>query len=182
MKKKKEELENLFSKFQNQWDFEDLDDEHEKRFLLKLKQNQKNKKKNYWFPISIAATVLIMLGFVMFYHPLDGKPENLKFASAQTREADSVFNSIINLELQKLKSDDSPANKIIIADALNQMQKMDADYEKIKQELIRNGESKQIIYAMISNLQMRISFLENVMKQIEKNNNFINKISDEKTI
>ena len=48
-------------------------------------------------------------------------------------------------------------------------------------ELETNGESKQIINAMISNLQTRISFLQNVLFHIEKNEKLKN-ISDEKTI
>jgi hypothetical protein len=38
------------------------------------------------------------------------------------------------------------------------MRTLDSDYTKIIKELETNGESKQIIYAMISNLQTRISF------------------------
>ncbi len=55
------------------------------------------------------------------------------------------------------------------------------NYEKIIKELETNGESKQIIYAMISNLQTRISFLQNVLLHIE-NNEKLKNISDEKTI
>jgi hypothetical protein len=58
---------------------------------------------------------------------------------------------------------------------------LDSDYAKIIKELEVNGESKPIIYAMISNLQTRISFLQNVLKHIEDNENRKN-IPDEKTI
>ncbi len=178
MKKEHDNLDTLFDKLQNQWDFEELESGHEMRFL----QKQKSKpKKKFWIPMSVAASILIIVGFFTFFNPPQAKAKNLDFASAQTREADSVFTAVINVELQKLKSDDSPQNKKIIEDALQQMNTMDADYEKIKQELIKNGENKQIIYAMISNLQIRISFLENVMKQIEKNNK-IKYPSDEKII
>jgi len=61
------------------------------------------------------------------------------------------------------------------------MQILDADYEKIKLELLKNGENKQIIYAMIRNLQTRISFLENVLQQIETTENLKN-TTDEKTM
>ena len=75
----------------------------------------------------------------------------------------------------------SPENEKIISDALKQMRTLDSDYEKIIKELETNGESKQIINAMISNLQTRISFLQNVLFHIEKNEKLKN-ISDEKTI
>ena len=51
------------------------------------------------------------------------------------------------------------------------MKVFDADYQKIINELQKNGENKQIIYAMISNLQTRISFLQTVLKRIEENEN-----------
>ena len=48
-------------------------------------------------------------------------------------------------------------------------------------EVQKNGENKQIIYAMISNLQTRISFLQTVLKRIEENENLKN-TTDEKTL
>ena len=62
-----------------------------------------------------------------------------------------------------------------------QMKVLDADYEKIKQDLIKNGENKQIIYAMIRNLKTRISFLENVLNQINTTEKLIT-TTDENTL
>jgi hypothetical protein len=61
------------------------------------------------------------------------------------------------------------------------MKSLDSDYEKIKHELEINGESKPIIFAMISNLQTRISFLQSVLQHIEESEK-LKKLSDEKTI
>ena len=61
------------------------------------------------------------------------------------------------------------------------MRTLDNDYDKIIKELETNGESKQIIYAMISNLQTRISFLQSVLQHIENKEQKIN-IADEKTM
>jgi len=66
-------------------------------------------------------------------------------------------------------------------DAMAQMRILDADYEKIKLELHKNGENKQIIFAMIRNLKTRISFLENVLDQINNTEKLIT-TTDEKTI
>jgi hypothetical protein len=57
------------------------------------------------------------------------------------------------------------------------MRTLDSDFKIIK-ELETNGESKQIIYAMISNLQTRISFAKCSL-HIEKTLK-IKTISDEK--
>ena len=52
---------------------------------------------------------------------------------------------------------------------------------QIIKEVQKNGENKQIIYAMISNLQTRISFLQTVLQRIEENEKFKN-TTDEKTL
>ncbi|MNE77255.1 hypothetical protein D3C80_1735540 [compost metagenome] len=61
------------------------------------------------------------------------------------------------------------------------MKVLDRDYEKIITELQKNGENRQIIYAMISNLQTRISFLQTVLQRIEENEKLKN-TTDEKTL
>ncbi|MEG1025898.1 MAG: anti-sigma factor, partial [Flavobacterium sp.] len=94
---------------------------------------------------------------------------------------DSIFSILIKNELVKLKEKNSPENEQIINDALKQMKVFDADYEKIIKEVQKNGENKQIIYAMISNLQTRISFLQTVLQRIEENENLKN-TSHEKTL
>ena len=61
------------------------------------------------------------------------------------------------------------------------MKILDKDYAKILKELELNGESKPIINALISNLQIRISFLQEVLQHIE-NTEKLKNIPHEKTI
>lgn len=178
MKKENDNLDQLFNRFENQWDVQDLNSDHQEVFLNKLNRKQP-KKKNYWFATAIAASIVLMLGISVFYN--NEKPKEFKFASKETQRTDSIFNILIDNELVKLKEKSSPENEQIINDALNQMKLFDADYQKIINELQKNGENKQIIYAMISNLQTRISFLQTVLKRIEENENLKN-TTDEKTL
>lgn len=178
MKKENDNLNQLFNKFENQWDVQELNPDHQEVFMNKLNRKQP-KKKNYWFATAIAASIVLMLGISVFYK--NEKPKEFKFASKETQRTDSIFNILIDNELVKLKEKSSPENEQIINDALNQMKLFDADYQKIIKELQKNGENKQIIYAMISNLQTRISFLQTVLKRIEENENLKN-TTDEKTL
>lgn len=164
--KNENEMDALFDKWSDQWDVCELQNGHEARFLEKL--TFKKKRRNYWQPLTVAASILIIAS-LSFYFMMDKKPVAMDIASAQTREADSVFTAVIKMEMEKVKKRHSPENEKIIADALVQMKSMDADYEKIKNELLKNGESEQIIHAMIRNLRTRISFLEHVLLQIENN-------------
>jgi hypothetical protein len=116
----------------------------------------------------------------VFYN-LNEKPKELKFASQETKRTDSIFSVLIANELEKLHDKKSPENEQIISDALKQMKVMDNDYAKIITELEKNGENKQIIYAMISNLQTRISFLQNVLIRIDESEKFKNN-THEKTL
>ncbi|TDW51342.1 hypothetical protein EV144_10114 [Flavobacterium sp. 270] len=178
MKKENDNLEQLFEKFENQWDVQELNSDHQLDFLNKL--NKKEPKKKYWFVTAVAASIVLMLGISLFYKV--DKPKEFKFASKETKRTDSIFNILIDNELVKLKEKSSPENEQIITDALKQMKVFDADYQKIINELQKNGENKQIIYAMISNLQTRISFLQTVLKRIEENENLKNTTTHEKTL
>ncbi|WP_125723680.1 anti-sigma factor [Flavobacterium ustbae] len=177
MKNEKDNLDELFNRFENQWDIQELNPDHQMDFLQKL--NKKEPKKRYWVVTAIAASIVIMLGISLFYK--NEKPKEFKFASKETKRTDSIFNILIDNELDKLKEKSSPENQQIINDAMNQMKTFDADYQKIINELQKNGENKQIIYAMISNLQTRISFLQAVLKRIEDNEKLKNN-SNEKTL
>jgi hypothetical protein len=178
MKKENDDLEQLFSKFENQWDVQEMNSDHQIDFLNKLNR-KKPQKKSYWFVTAIAASIVLMLGISVFYK--SEKPKEFKFASKETQRTDSIFSILIDNELVKLKEKSSPENEQIINDALKQMKVFDADYQKIINELQKNGENKQIIYAMISNLQTRISFLQTVLQRIEENENLKN-TTDEKTL
>ncbi|MDP5198738.1 anti-sigma factor [Flavobacterium sp. DG2-3] len=177
MKNEKDNLDELFNRFENQWDIQKLTPDHQMDFLQKL--NKKEPKKKYWVVTAIAASIVIMLGISLFYK--NEKTKEFKFASKETKRTDSIFNILIDNELVKLKEKSSPENQQIINDAMNQMKTFDADYQKIINELQKNGENKQIIYAMISNLQTRISFLQTVLKRIEDNEKLKNN-SNEKTL
>ena len=178
MKKENKKLDQLFEKFENQWDVESPESNHEQRFEQKLKSKKSNWKR--FVSIGIAASIVLILGLSIF-NTTPKKTEELQFASKETKQTDSIFTILIEKELEKIKEKKSPENEKIIADALKQMRTLDNDYDKIIKELETNGESKQIIYAMISNLQTRISFLQSVLQHIENKEQKIN-IADEKTM
>lgn len=178
MKNESDKLENLFQKHVNNWDIAELNTNHQDLFLSKL-QNKKSKR-NYFIPFATAASLLLLIG-ISFVYNSNQKPKNLQFASVETRQTDSIFTVLIEKELIKVKEKKSPENEIIILDALKQMKNLDIDYQKIIQELKDNGENKSIIMALITNLQTRISFLQNVLQNIERNEK-IKEISNEQII
>ena len=92
--------------------------------------------------------------------------------SPQVQETQDYFSSVIQSELKNLKEQKNPMTTVLITDALHEMKKLETDYEKLKKEIAKNGENKQVVFAMITNMQTRISFLQQVMEQVEQLNNF----------
>lgn len=168
MKEKKDSIEQLFSHFENQWDTETPRLGHTNRFSKKLNAEPVQTKKKNWIPLSLAASFLLIAGIISFYQLKDNQPTNQwQNASAQTKETHDYFASVVEKELTDLKSKQTPETEQIINDALTQMKVFEQDYQKIINELQKNGDTKQLLHAMILNFQTRISFLEEVIKKIE---------------
>lgn len=183
MKDEKDNLDELFKKLDNTWDFEEPFPGHKTRFLNTIGKTPQ-KPFRYLFPVAMAASILLCIGlFLNFKQSEVALKEQDEWAnvSPQVQETHVYFTSIIDKGFKKLEQYNNPKNKQIIEDAIEQMQKLDEDYEHIKAELIKNGENRQLIFAMLTNLKTRIAFLEEVLLQID-NNNKLNLVAHENNI
>ena len=153
---------------QSNWDFENPENGHEKRFLEKL--NVAQPKKRNWIPLSLVASLFLSFGVLMYFYS-NFQQEEIQL-SPQVQETHDYFSSVIQSELKSLKEQKNPQTTLLISDALNEMKKLETDYEKLKKEIAKNGENKQVVFAMITNMQTRISFLQTVLEQVEQLNNF----------
>lgn len=176
MKHEEDKLDELFNRLDGQWDIEAPAFGHSDRFEKRL-DGQKPKAR--WMPMAAAASLVGAIGIWFMVHKNETQPDGLKFASEETRQTDSVFNSLIAYQMNQLREQQSPANKQVVDDAIRQLKGMESDYAKIKSDLARNGESEQVIAALIQNLQTQISFLQSVMEQLKKHDN-LKKFDDEK--
>ncbi len=149
------------------WDIEEPLVGHEKRFSEKLNAFKPKKKKNYWTAIGIVASFL--LGISILYFTSLSQEKEVVF-SPQVQETHDYFSSILTVEVSNLKKLENPATKMMIKDALLEMERLEKDYESLKIEIRKNGENKQIVFAMITNMQTRISFIKQVLEQVEQLN------------
>lgn len=159
-------IDQLFEKFDGQWDQFEPADGHEERFEYRLKNQKKEFPWKTWISYAAAACILICLS-VWIYDPMPTSANNDSYLTAESRHTDSIFNVSIKYGKAALLDKSSKVDKQQIQDALNQLHAMEQDYKKLKEELKKKGESKQLMQALITNLKMQIDFLETVNKALE---------------
>ncbi len=156
-----DELKALFASFE--WNTEEPNEGHELRFLQKLDRPKRRRRRLYG-ALSIAASVVLLLGVFLWKNQPAAPTYQM---SPENREAQTYFASVIRKELATIQKEDTPVARGMVDDAVKQMAKMEADYDRLAAELARKGENEQLIFAMITNLKTRIEFLERVSHQIE---------------
>jgi hypothetical protein len=86
-------------------------------------------------------------------------------------ETQSYFLATISTELSRLDSFRSPETDLLIEDAIKQLDRLELEYQKLKEDLIKSGNDKRVISAMIQNFQSRIELLEHVLAMAEEMQN-----------
>ncbi len=158
----------------NNFDFKEPHSGHLERFKRKL--NNPNKiNKTSWKWLSIAASVVLVLGFWLGSNHQKQQIE-LADISPKMEEVQNYFVSTINQELNTLEKNRSLETETIIEQALDELEELEESYNVFITELNKNNNQREIINAMIKNYQQRLEILENVLKQIEqiKNPNLLN--------
>lgn len=169
----KDNLDKLFENLKNDFDTEVPELGHQMRFLDKL--NNKDKiafggvpRRGLWKPfIGIAASLVLMVA-LFFGTQQEASAKDLASISPEMAETQNFFTATISDELAKLNNETSPETKVLVDDALNQLEILETEYEKLKEDLSESGDDKRVIYAMISNFQNRIDLLQNVLQKIDE--------------
>lgn len=168
---KNEKLEELFQS--PDFDIAEPAANHEQRFREKLEhQNKTHTTKagviSLLLPwMAMAASLLI--AFILFqgvYNNQHNQKRELASVSTEMKETQDFYASVIKKELYSLEQEKTPETEKIIQDALKQLQVLETDYEKLKTDLVKSGQDKRVIYAMISNFQQRIDLLNNVLEKV----------------
>lgn len=169
----KDPLDKLFNDLKPSFDTETPNEGHEKRFLNKL--NNLNKEttqkpsnlRNLWKPLlGIAATAAILISLFLVNKPNESSYD-LAAVSPEMAKTETFFTTTIASEMKKLDRAADADTKALVQDAMIQMTKLEMEYEKLKTDLKKSGDDSRVIYAMISNFQNRINILESTLKQIE---------------
>ncbi|MEM9000085.1 MAG: hypothetical protein AAGB24_07455 [Bacteroidota bacterium] len=171
---KKDNIEKLFERLSGEFDYEEPGTGHQERFLEKLNRSNrviplKQKKTNWWKILSIAASIALLfaLGIQWFNTPTTIKEQVVEIAP-EVSETEFYFASLIEEQVQELQNAKSPETAKLVDDTLLQLNRLEADYNKLEQELVNGGNSKIILNAMIINFQTRIDLLREVLTNIDE--------------
>ena len=69
-----------------------------------------------------------------------------------------------------MKDLENEDHKALIEDTMNRLNALEAEYDKLKVDLMESGNDKRVIAAMINNFQARIELLQQVNQTIEEIN------------
>lgn len=177
-------LKKLFDRVRPEITLEDAPEGHTHRFVDRLnneKANTAKQKKLFWKPLSIAASVIVLLGIgILLLKPVAPEEIDLASVSPEMQETQSFFTMTIHQELEKLKSIETADTKKLVDDALKQLVILEKEYSKLKIDLKTSGNNKLVIHGMINNFQKRIEILQDVIAQIDNINKL--KLSSNETI
>lgn len=177
--KERDDIDALFDLLGDQLDVETPVEGHKARFLEKLEKQDGNSNTSrtfvikWWRPLAIAASVVFMIGFVLFTGPQENTSQELASISPEMEQTEDFFTSAIAKEVYALREQQTPETQELVADALEQLSTLEKDYGKMKKDLAKSGGDKRVIHIMITNFQTRIDLLELVMQEMEsiKNQN-----------
>ncbi|NQY05833.1 MAG: hypothetical protein HRT68_06430 [Flavobacteriaceae bacterium] len=179
---KKENIKTVLKEKRKLADNKSIRGGHQARFLAKLNgvessEEKPEKKRFNWSHLSIAASVVLLIGIgYQFMNKDTGPigPEEVIELPEEIANAELYFGGLISGEIERLQSSKDEHTQELVEGALIQLQNLEKEYEVLQQELIDNYD-RRIIQAMISNFQTRIDLLNRVMDQIE----IINQLKNE---
>lgn len=167
---KKDAIDKLFGDLEGSFDVHETPTGHQKRFLDRLNEVEKpsEKKRGWWKPLSIAASIAVLIAIGSTSLKTTPSEKDLASVSPEMMQTQSFFTTTITEELQKLKKITAPETQQLVNDALKQMDILEKEYKILKTDLAVSGNDKRVIYAMISNFQNRINLLQQVVEKIEE--------------
>lgn len=180
----KKELEGFFKELEGAFDIENPQEGHRERFLQKLQTGRKtanmdHKKNGWWKPLSIAASIVFLLSLgLSLYNSFPTREEKIAKISPEASKTEFYFANLVNEQVKELKKESTPETEKIITDTMVQLKILETDYQKMEKDLLKGGNSKLILSAMIVNFQTRMDLLQDVLDQIETIKSIKNK-SDE---
>jgi hypothetical protein len=179
-----QDLRELFKKDMEQ-EF-NLPEGHEARFEARLEEAFAKKRTRPYFWMSIAASVVVLLGLVFWMlpktpslpesgGPLVAQPQDTTSAPAKLslgdlspdlQKLEQYYTASINMELASLSISDE--NREVASQFIARLSDLNLEYEQLNQELNEVGPNEETITAMIKNLQYRLELLLKLKEKLSE--------------
>lgn len=170
----KKSIDQVFKRLEGRLDTATPSTDHKANFLVKLQDQTAvvpltdKTKMNQWLrPLLIAASIILIAGFIFTKLGPTDLPKELADVSPAMQETQDFFTKTIARELFDIKENMTPENQKMVEDAVQQLELLEKEYNHLKEDLSESGEDKRVIYAMIDNFQNRIDLLQNVVEQMD---------------
>lgn len=178
----KQDLRELFKKEQ-QAHKSKLKDGHEERFLKRLDNVVFKEKKKSYSLLKIAATILLLITAGVFGYkeynkqetietivvtkmPVNKEPISLGDLSPDLKKVEDYYTATINVSLSNLQVSDK--NKMLVDGYMEQLTKLNSEYEILTKELNESGPNNHTINALIKNLQLRLQLLQKLKRKLDQ--------------
>lgn len=139
---------------------------HFERFQRKLQQPKKKSGPSFFW-MSIAASIILVLGFYLGNYQQQ-QTYDLANVSPKMAEAQSFFVMTINQELKEIEQYRNIETETVIEDSLDEIEELTDQYKNLVTELSKNENKRQVIQQMIANYQKRLNVLEKLLLQLEQ--------------
>ncbi|OSY89120.1 hypothetical protein WH52_00220 [Tenacibaculum holothuriorum] len=161
-----DKLHQFFS--ENDFDIHEPHSGHLERFQRKLNTPKKVKTIS-WKWMSIAASVILLLGFYLGSFQQKSQYD-LSDVSPKMAEAQSFFVNTINQELKEIEKYRNIDTESIIENTLDKLEELEEQYNVFIAELNTNDNKISIIQAMIDNYQRRLTLLQDLLFLLKNDN------------
>ena len=175
---------NLETRFKNEFSetVSEMPKGHEARFLLKLEEQLPQKKRHFNYKVAASIVLLIGLTFSSIYlfngteavkmpiktvevEPIN-KTKTLGDISPDLKKVEDYYLANINLQLASLTI--TPDNKMLFDGYLEQLERLNTEYNKLNEELTETGVSQNLVNALITNLKLRLNLMHRLDEQIKE--------------
>jgi hypothetical protein len=153
--------------------------EHRSRFMERLDKEMGHQPEGFHLHISysfmrvaaVAVLLITAISFAWFWDQSrlnNAGPQSMSLAdvSEKYREVEFFYQEQMNTRLAELENEDNEADQAIYKEAVEKLNQLDLNYDKLEYDLAQNPGNTRIVFAMIKNYQLRITVLETLLNKL----------------
>lgn len=150
----------------NEFDIHEPRSGHMDRFEKQLSGGL-SKKRTSWKWMSVAASVILLIGFGLGNMTSPAQEGALSGISPKMAEVQDYFINTIDREMKEIEKSRNLHTEDLIEQTLDDLEELEDQFKVFVEELKKNGQQRKIINAMIDNYQQRLEILQKALEQIE---------------